>query len=124
MEFGIGPRIWCVLKSRRSIRAIRLLALSFTNSQRPSYFEFGLRKRRVMHIAPGEIAEHLFRFFIESVTGARIRREDRNGDDVAHRWNACDKNLAGVSAGIEQVVFILLAGGDVTGERVRGAIGL
>ena len=36
LEFGIGPRICLVLKSRRSIRATRLFALSFTNSQRPS----------------------------------------------------------------------------------------
>jgi hypothetical protein len=37
LEFGIGPRICRVLKSRRSTRATRLFALSFTNSQRPSY---------------------------------------------------------------------------------------
>ena len=85
-------------------------------------FGIGLRKRRVMHIAPGEIAQHFLRFLVESITGARIRREHWNGDDVAHRWNACDEDLAGVSAGIEKIVFILLAGGDVTGERVRRSI--
>ena len=36
LEFGIGPRICLVLKSRRSIRASRLFALSLTNIQRPS----------------------------------------------------------------------------------------
>ena len=85
-------------------------------------FRIGLRKRRVMHVAPGEIAQHLLRFLVESVTGGRIRREDWNGGDVAHRWNARDKHLAGMSAGIEKIVFILLAGRDVTGERVRRAI--
>src|SRR5512132_1545817 len=75
-----------------------------------------------MHIAPGEIAEHLLRFLVESITGARIRREHWNRNDVAQRWNARDKHLAGVSAGIKKIVFILLAGGDVTGERVRRAI--
>ena len=122
IEFGIGPRIWWVLKSRRSIRAMRLLALSLTNSQRPSYFEFGLRKRRVMHVAPGKIAEHLLRFVIEAVTGRRVRREDGDGRDVSHRWNARDEDLAGMSAGIEEIIFVLLSGSDVTGERVRGAI--
>ena len=33
-------------------------------------FGIGLRKRRVMHVAPGEIAQHLLRFLVESVTGA------------------------------------------------------
>ena len=122
IEFGIGPRIWCVLKSRRSIRAMRLFALSFTNSQRPSYFEVGLRQRRMMHIAPGVIAHHLLRFLIEAVTGRGIRREDRNGHDVAHRRNARDEDLAGMSAGVEEIIFILLAGRDVSGQRVRGAI--
>ena len=75
-----------------------------------------------MHVAPGEIAQHLLRFLIESVTGPRIRREHWNGADVAQRWNACHKDLAGVSAGIEKIVFILLAGRDVTGERIGGAI--
>ena len=75
-----------------------------------------------MHIAPGEIAQHLLRFLIESVTGRRIRRENRNGRDVPHRWNARDEDLAGMSAGIEEIIFILLAGRDVTGERVGGAI--
>lgn len=37
IELGMGPRICFVLKSRRLMRAIRLLALSFTKSQRPSY---------------------------------------------------------------------------------------
>ncbi len=36
MVLGIGPSICLVLRSCRSIRAIRLFALSFTNSQRPS----------------------------------------------------------------------------------------
>ena len=124
LEFGIGPRIWCVLKSRRSIRAMRLLALSFTKSQRPSYLDSVCDKRRVMHVAPGEIAQHLLRFLVEAVTGGRIRREDGNGDDVPHRGDAGDKDLAGMPAGVEEVVFVLLAGRDVSGERVRGAIGL
>ncbi len=37
IELGMGPRICFVLKSRRLMRATRLLALSFTKSQRPSY---------------------------------------------------------------------------------------
>ena len=85
-------------------------------------FGIGLRKRRVMHVAPGEIAQHFLRFLVESITGARIRCEHWNGEDVAQRWNACHKDLAGVSARIEKIVFILFAGRDVTGQSIRGAI--
>jgi hypothetical protein len=35
-RLGIGPKICFVLKSRRSMRARRAFALSFTKSQRPS----------------------------------------------------------------------------------------
>jgi hypothetical protein len=56
------------------------------------------------------------------ITGARIRREHWNRNDVTHRWNACYKDLAGVSSGIKKIIFILLAGRDVTGERVRRAV--
>jgi hypothetical protein len=75
-----------------------------------------------MHVAPGEIAEHFLRFLIEAVTGARIRGEHRNGADVAQRWNARDEDLSRMTAGIKKIVFILLAWGDVTGERVRRTI--
>src|SRR6476619_4944757 len=75
-----------------------------------------------MHVAPGKIAEHFLRFLVESITGPGVRREDWNRNDVTHRRNARDKHLAGVSAGIKKVVFILLAGRDVTGERVRRTI--
>ena len=77
-----------------------------------------------MHVAPGEIAEHLFRFVIEPVTGAGIRREDRNGGDMSQRWNPGDINLAGMSSGIEEIIFIFLSGSDVAGQRIRGALGL
>src|SRR6266496_2953376 len=76
-----------------------------------------------MHVAPAEIAEHLFRFLIESVAGGGIRSEDWNGGDMSQRWNAGDVNLAGVSAGIEQIIFVFLPGRDVAGQRVRGAFG-
>ena len=79
-------------------------------------------RRRVMHVAPGKIAEHFFRFLIEAVTGPRIRREDGNGYDVPQRRNPRHEDLAGMSAGIKEIVFILLAGRDVTGERVRRPI--
>src|SRR6266496_2523695 len=87
-------------------------------------FRVGLRQRRVMHIAPGEIAEHFLRFLIESITGARVRRENWNRNDVTQRRNARDEHLSGMSARIEEIIFILLARRDVTGERVRGAITL
>src|SRR6266705_118286 len=77
-----------------------------------------------MHVAPAEIAEHLFRFLIESVAGGGIRSEDWNGGDMSQRWNPGDVNLAGVSAGIEQIIFVFLSGGDVAGDSIRGAFGL
>src|SRR6476469_8755631 len=75
-----------------------------------------------MHVAPGEIAEHFLRFLVESITGPGVRREDWNRNDVTHRRNARDKDLARVSSGIKKIVFILLAGGDVAGEGVRRSI--
>src|SRR5215831_14727804 len=77
-----------------------------------------------MHVAPAKIAEHLFRFLIESVASSGIWSEDWNGGDVSQRRNSRDINLAGMSAGIEQIIFILLSGGDVAGDRIRGALGL
>src|SRR5215467_15448591 len=77
-----------------------------------------------MHIAPAEIAKHLFRFLIKPVTGGGIRSKDWNGRDVSQRWNSGDVNLARVSAGIEQIIFIFLSWGDVAGDRIRGALGL
>ena len=53
-----------------------------------------------MHIAPCKITEHLFRFLVEPVTGAWIRREDGDRGDVSQRWNSSDEHLAGVSARI------------------------
>src|SRR5262245_60149486 len=75
-----------------------------------------------MHVAPGEITEHLFRFLIESVAGGGIRSKDWNGGDVTERWNPGDVNLTRVSAGIKQIIFVFLSGGDVAGDRVRGAL--
>src|SRR5262245_56279469 len=77
-----------------------------------------------MDVAPAKIAEHLFRFLIEPVTCGGIRSEDWNGGDMSQRWNPGDVNLAGVSARIEQIIFVFLSGGDVAGERIRGAFGL
>src|SRR5215469_17993123 len=77
-----------------------------------------------MHVAPAKIAEHLFRFLIESVASSGIRSENWNGRDVSQRRNSCDINLAGVSAGIEQIIFILLSGCDVAGECIGGALRL
>src|SRR6516162_2993060 len=77
-----------------------------------------------MHVAPAEIAKHLFRFLIESVAGGGIRSEDWNSGDMSQRWNPGNVNLARVSAGIEQIVFIFLAGGDVAGDRICCALGL
>src|SRR5262245_41537010 len=77
-----------------------------------------------MHVAPAEIAQHLFRFLIKPVTGCRIWSEHWNGRDMSQRWNPRDVNLAGVSAGIEQIIFVFLAGGHVTGDGIRGALGL
>jgi len=34
--FGIGPKIWRVLKSFKSMRAMRAFGMSLMNSQRPS----------------------------------------------------------------------------------------
>jgi hypothetical protein len=87
-------------------------------------FGIGLRQGWVMDVAPGEIAKQLFRFLIEPVTGAWIWREDGNGADVPQRWNAGDENLAGMTAGIEKIIFVLLSGRDVTGQCIRGAISL
>src|SRR6516165_1344016 len=77
-----------------------------------------------MHVAPAKIAEHLFRFIIKSVASGGIRSKDWNGGDVSQRWNSCDVNLAGVPAGIEQIIFIFFSRGDVTGDRIRGPFGL
>ena len=117
LEFGIGPRICFVLKSRRSMRAIRLLALSLTKSQRPSYLPSLLRQAGMVHVAPREVAHHLLRLLVEAVAGGRIRREDGNRGDVAHGRQAGDVDLAGVAAGVEQVELVLLARRD---EGLRG----
>src|SRR6266545_4465199 len=77
-----------------------------------------------MNVAPAEIAEHLFRFLIKPVTSAWIRREHGNRGDMSQRRNAGDEHLAGVSAGIEKIIFVLLSGRDVTGDSIRGALGL
>ena len=87
-------------------------------------FRIGLRERRVMHITPGEVAEHLLRFLIEAVTGGWIRCEDGDCADVAQRRNAGNINLTRMSAGVEEIIFVLLSGRDVTGQRVRSALGL
>src|SRR6266851_5407348 len=84
-------------------------------------FGIGLRQRRVMNVAPGEVAEHLFRFLIEPVTGARVGRENGDGTDVTQRRNARDEHLSGMSARIEKIIFVFLSRRDVTGQRVRGA---
>src|SRR5262245_39331898 len=76
----------------------------------------------MVHITPGEVAHHLLRFLIESITGRRIRREDGDGGDVTHRGNTGDVNLAGMSAGIEKIIFVLLAGSDVTCQGIGRAI--
>src|SRR5215472_3786114 len=77
-----------------------------------------------MHVAPAKVAKHLFRFVVEPVTRSWVRCEDRNRGDMSQRWNPSDINLAGVSAGVEQVIFVFLSGGDVAGDRIRGAFGL
>src|SRR6516165_3014834 len=77
-----------------------------------------------MHIAPCKITEHLLRFLVEPVTGAWIRREDGDRGDVSQRWNSSDEHLAGVSARIEKIIFVFLSGGDIAGDRIRGALGL
>src|SRR5690606_11886827 len=82
----------------------------------------GLRQRRVMHVAPGEAAEHLLRLLVVAITGAGLRREDRNGDDVPHRRYPGHEDLAGVTAGIEQVEFVLLARRNVGPFSGRTAI--
>src|SRR5438309_1298187 len=86
-------------------------------------FRFSLREGRVMHIAPGKIAQHLSRLVIEAITRRRVRREDRDGADMPHRWDAGDKDLPGMSAGIEEIILILFARRDVTRERISGALG-
>src|SRR5262245_26385843 len=78
----------------------------------------------MMDVTPAEIAQHLFRFLIESVASGRIRSEDWNCGDMPQRWNPGDVNLARVPTGIEQIVCICLAGCDVAGDRIRGALGL
>src|SRR5215469_1327847 len=78
----------------------------------------------MMHVAPGEIAKHLLRFIIEPITSAWIRCENRNRGDMPQRWNPSDVNLAGVSAGIEQIIFVFLSGGDIAGDCIGGALGL
>src|SRR6476646_4516612 len=77
-----------------------------------------------MDIAPRESAHHLFRFLVESIARSRVRSEDRNGNDVTHRRNSGDEYLARMSAGVEEVIFVLLPRSDVSGESVCGAIGL
>src|SRR5690606_39132651 len=53
------------------------------------------------------------RLLVESVSDSRMRREDGYRDVVAHRRQAGDEDLAGMAAGVEQVVLVLLAGRDV-----------
>src|SRR6516225_1240530 len=77
-----------------------------------------------MHVAPREITKHFLRFLVESVTDARIWREYGNGADVPQRWNARDEDLAGMSAGIKEIIFILLSRRDITGQRIGCALGL
>src|SRR6516162_10254039 len=77
-----------------------------------------------MHIAPRKITEHFPRFFIKPVTGGRIRREDWYRADVTQRWNSSDVNLARMSSGIEEIIFIFFSGRHIAGQRIRSAFGL
>ena len=43
---------------------------------------------------------------------------------MSQRRNPGDEDLAGVSAGIEQIIFVFLSGRDVTGDSIRGALSL
>src|SRR5215469_15730675 len=78
----------------------------------------------MMDIAPRKITEHFLGFLVKPVTGGRIRREDWNRTDVTQRWNSSDVNLSGMSAGIEEIIFIFFSWGHVAGQRIRGAFGL
>src|SRR5215470_169211 len=73
----------------------------------------------MMDVAPAEIAEHLFRLLIESIAGGGIRSEDWDRGDMSQRWNPSDVNLAGVSTGIEQIIFVFFSGGDVACDCIR-----
>ena len=79
----------------------------------------GLRERGVMDVAPGEAAEHRLRFLVEAVPGSRIRGEDRNRRNVPHRRHTGDEDLAGMPAGIEEVVLVEVARLDVARGRGR-----
>ncbi len=87
----------------------------------PVVFRRRLRQPRMVHVPPRIISHHLLRFLIETVTGRRIWRENGNGCDVAHRWDSRHEYLAGMSAGIEEIVLVLLAGSDVGVLRILRA---
>ena len=70
--FGTGPKICFVLKSRRSIA--RDAAVHVVDEEPAAVVvAVGLRERGMVHVAPGEVAEHRLRLVVEAVA----RRRDR-----------------------------------------------
>ena len=81
----------------------------------------GLRQRRVVHIAPGQVPQHLLRLVVEAVAGGGVGREDGNRREVPHRRHAVDVHLARVPARCEEVVLVEVPRRDVRlGRRHRG----
>ncbi len=82
-----------------------------------------LGERRVVHVAPGEAAQHGLALVVEAVAGGRVGRVDRDGRDVAHGGHAVDVDLAGVPARREHVVLVEVPGGHVRLLRGHREVG-
>ena len=68
-----------------------------------------LGEARVVRVAPQEPAQHGLGFLVEAVPARGLGGEDRDRGDVAARGKAVHEDLAGVAAGQEGVVGIILA---------------
>ena len=84
----------------------------------------GLRERRMVRVAPRELAQHLLGIVIETVPRGGVGREDRNGGQMPHRREAVDVHLPGVAARREHVVLVQVARRHVGLLRGHGQVRL
>ncbi len=73
----------------------------------------GFREGRVVHVAPGQVAEHRLRLVVIAVARGRVGRVHRDRRKVAHRGDAVDVDLARVASRGEQVELVEVARRDV-----------
>ena len=77
----------------------------------------------MVHVAPGIVAQHFLRLLVEAVAGGGIRREHRDGGDVAHGGNAGHVDLSRVASAVEEIELVELARLDERALRGLACVG-